>query len=91
MARYRAIILGEIWWPVGLECSTEREYTAETDADAIEAAQTVEAGDFSSVRDVQVIRWENYHLYRVPTVMVKDWDTEENEMAYLDTVSEGDE
>ena len=75
---YNATILGGIWWPTGAICSTERTFRASNDEEAIEAAQTTEAGDFASCG------------HRHP-VLVKDWDNEDNEMAYFDTVSEGEE
>lgn len=87
---YRAIILGGIWWPMGALCSLEREYRAGSDEEAVEMAQTTEAGDFSSVQDVLVMRFENPFLHRYPTIMVKDWENEENEFAYWDTVAETD-
>lgn len=95
MTTYRAIILGGIWMPYGAICSTERTYQAEDDANAIEKAYTSEAGDFSSVQDVFVLARENCqpqcHKDQIPHIrqrIVKDWDNEENELAYLDTISE---
>ena len=92
MTTYRAIILGGIWWPMGAICSTERTYQAEDDADAIEKAYTSEAGDFSSVQDVFVLAREKCNSCNLLTHsgerLVKDWDNEENELAYLDTIQE---
>lgn len=87
MSKYRALILGGIWMPYGIECSLETTFNANTDAEAVEAAQTTQAGDFSSVRDVQVMRYANQRLHLYPTIMVKDWDTEDTEMAYYDTLT----
>ncbi len=94
MTTYRAIILGDIWQPgVGL-CSTERTYTLDGDDDkqAIEAAYTSEAGDFSSVKDVRVLTRQTCQgtgcLPHAADRLVKDWDNEDNEMEYLDTIRE---
>ena len=86
---YRAIILGGIWWPMGALCSTERTYRAEDDGQAVELAHTM-TSDFSSIQDVQVMRYADPYLHRYPTIMVKDWDTEENEADYWSTVAETD-
>ena len=98
MTTYRATILGTIWQPGSGLCSTERTFQAESDQAAVDKAYITEAGDFSSVRDVFVTTGldcyppstsagqddvEHHHNCER---LVKDWDTEENENLYLDTV-----
>lgn len=77
--RYRATILGNIWQPnVGL-CATTRDYTAESDEDAAERAYYAEAGDFSSVKDVQVVRFDPCgECGGSKPVTVKAWDYEDS-------------
>lgn len=103
-ATYTAIILGGIWWPYGATCSTERTFTADSDEDAIERAETTEAGDFSSVQDTCITKREHcgqrnhsclqcrhdspFCPYLLPAMLVKDWANEDNEFAYFDTVRE---
>ena len=95
MGTYRAIILGGIWWPMGALGSAERVYQADGDDQATEKAYGSEAGDFSSVRDALVLaRVEcggHGLLPHAAERMVKDWDSEENELAYLNTISEEEE
>ena len=92
MVTYRAIILGEIWQPGYGLCSLEVIYQAEDDDQATEKAYTSEAGDFSSVRDVFILACEecNTHglLPHTGERLVKDWDNEDNEYVYLDTIQE---
>jgi len=101
-ATYHAIILGGIWWPMGAICSTEQTFTAESDEDAIEMAETTQAGDFSRVDDTYITRQDHcgqrshpclqcqydspYCPYMAPPVVVKDWSNEGSEMAYIDTL-----
>jgi hypothetical protein len=84
MNTYRAYIVGGLWWPIGHPASVERDFWADDDAAAIERAQTTEAGDFSSLVDVQVWRTRYGHLFQ----LVKDWDNEDNALAYSDTLPE---
>ena len=91
---YLAEITGGIWWPMGAKCATTRSYTAEDDAEAIERAFGIEAGDFSSVDDVRVVRLDPQPGSHCATcgstrpirVTVKEWDTEEAEMQYADAM-----
>ena len=92
--QYHAQITGGIWWPFGARAATERSYTADNDADAIEAAFGSEAGDFSSVDDVRVTRLDPQPSGHCVTcgsfspirVTVKDWDTEDAEYQYNDAM-----
>ena len=86
MPTYKATILGgRRRWPIGAPAVTERTYTADTDADAIKAAYTTEAGDFSHVTDAYVERFEQCgECGNRKGVRVKDWDNEDNEMAAMD-------
>ncbi len=99
MTTYQTIILGDIWQPGAGLCSTERTFQADSDAEAIEKASTIEAGDFSSVQDTFITTTLEYcpprdivtppgttlHHHDCKRI-VKGWDNEENEVAYLDTV-----
>lgn len=79
--QYRATILGNIWQPgVGL-CATIRDYSAESDLEAMRRAWHAEAGDFSQVKDVHVERFDPCGKCggRKP-VTVKDWENEENKL-----------
>lgn len=78
--QYRATILGNIWQPgVGL-CTMTRVYEAESDEDAAERAYHAEAGDFSSVKDAHVVRFDQCGECggRKP-VTVKAWDYEDSQ------------
>lgn len=87
MRSYKAIILGGIWWPYGAKCSLEQHYSAEDKERALDKAYS--AGDFSSVADVQLWQWvQCEHCGTGHWEIAKDWDNEENELAYIDTVSE---
>jgi hypothetical protein len=86
---YRAVILGGIWWPMGATCSLEQEFTAESDEYALDRAHM--AGDFSEITDVQLWRRDVCDHGRSGWVLVKDWSSEENELAYLDTISSDDD
>lgn len=99
---YRASILGEIWWPMGIPCSVEVEFTVdliddpsqqELDAAAIETCHS--NGNFSEIIDCYVERIEYSSpagtLGRRDIVLVKDWDSAETECQYLDTIAEPEE
>lgn len=90
MARYKAIILGGIWWPMGAKCSLESTIHAEDDEQALD--QAYNAGDFSSVDDVQLWKHERCSHGFTGYVLVRDWEKgEESEIAYFDTQGDYDE
>ena len=58
MPHYKVYVVGHIWWPNGIECSNEYEFSAEDDEDAIRRVNSV-AGDFSLVTDFALFRRES--------------------------------
>ena len=98
MTTYRAIILGLLWEPNRGYASTERTFQAIDGTEAIAKARSEEGGDFSFVRDVSITAQLEYcppstgagqgdilHHHNCERI-VKEWDNEENESLYLDTV-----
>ena len=93
-------ILGGIWWPMGLQCSLEKkiqlgkgpfQVDIEPTFDDVEDWIMSNSGDFSSVDDwnceMEVTTWkENKHITEYSTL--KDWNNEDLEMAYFDTIAE---
>ncbi len=93
-------ILGRIWWPMGLQCSQEKkielgkgpfQVDIEPTFDEIEHWIMLNTGDFSSIDswncEIEVTTWEeNKRITEYSTL--KDWDNEELEIAYLDTIAE---
>ena len=84
--QWKAIVLGTIWMPA-VTASYEYEFTRDwepTDKDI-----DIIAGDFQAVDDYQL-----YKLERCPCCgqsywkLVKDWNSEESELAYMETVGE---
>ena len=81
------IILGGIWSPMGAVCSLEKrlsdydlENIGEFTRDNVEQWLTCNSGDFSHVIDFTAA----CGLTEIP------WSSEDNEMAYLDTISHDD-
>lgn len=97
---YRASILGGMWWPIGQLGSTERVFRAEDDDDAVERAETSEAGDFHGAVRAMVERqvgcgrcWCCLHgradaCYAPRWETVQPWETPEAELEYALTLGE---
>ena len=84
MAEYKAVVLGTIWMPAVIasyEYVFQREWEPEaTDIDSI-------AGDFQYVKDYQLYkRVRCPHCGQLYWKLVKDWNNEEVELAYLETI-----
>jgi len=83
--QYRATILGNIWQPGAGLCTTARVYEAESDFDAVAFAFGPEAGDFSQVKDVHVVRFERCgECGGQKPVTVREWENEENMLEATD-------
>ena len=82
------LILGGIWWPYGALCSLRVNLSShdlasigEFTRENVERWLLTHSGDFSSVKD----------FYATAGDIEIPWSSEENELAYLDTISEFEE
>ena len=96
----RISILGRIRWPMGLQCSLEKDINLgkgpfqvdiEPTFDEVEHWIMLNTGDFSEIDDwqceIESTHWEgNKRITEYSTL--KEWNNEELEMAYVDTIAE---
>jgi hypothetical protein len=86
-------VLGPIWWPVGAMCSLRinlssydienmRAEDGTIDRDSVEHWLMMNSGDFQAVTDFRA------SIEDGDTTIELDWSSEDNEVAYMDTLGE---